>query len=64
MLEDLFLKNLCVFVLIYTIVWSLLINYIHIYVVHFICILLQLIYLMLSLFRLYVKIVSWKVLYD
>lgn len=64
MLENLFLKNLCVFVLIYTIVWSLLINYINIYVVHFICILLQLIYLMLSLFRLYVKIVSWKVLYD
>lgn len=64
MIENLLFKNLAAIIFIYTIVWYMLISVINVYVAHFICIILQIIFLMYSLFRFYVKIVSREVLYD
>lgn len=64
MIEDLLLKNLAALVFIYTIVWYMLISVINIYVAHFICIILQSSFLMVSLFRFYIDMVSWEVFYD
>lgn len=64
MIEDLLLKNLAALVFIYTIVWYMLISVINVYVAHFICITLQSLFLMVSLYRFYIDMVSWKILYD
>ena len=64
MIENLLFKNFAALIFIYTIVWYMLISVINVYVAHFICIILQIIFLMYSLFRFYVKIVSREVLYD
>jgi hypothetical protein len=64
MIEDLLLKNLAALVFIYTIVWYMLISVINVYVAHFICITLQSSFLMVSLYRFYIDMVSWKILSD
>jgi|SaaInlStandDraft_1057018.scaffolds.fasta_scaffold98742_2 hypothetical protein len=64
MIDDLLLKNLAALVFIYTIVWYMLISVINIYVAHFICIILQSSFLMVSLYRFYIDMVSWKISYD
>lgn len=63
MFENLLLKNLAAILFIYTIIWYILSNFINIYIAHFICIVLQTIYLMFSLFLFYIKIISRKVMY-
>ena len=63
MFENLLLKNIAVLIFIYTIIWYILTSFINIYIAHFICIVLQTIYLMFSLFIFYIKIISRKAMY-